>query len=453
MTATKAAVVLKRIRELTADEDFRRLTDPELLERFLRGRDPAAFEALLRRHGPLVLGVCRRAPAGQPYLGVLKPIAWPKGAVRQTVEFALPRGVEIRGKVVEAASGDPRPQARVFFTPRGDNEAARANALLTSTERTAADGSFRLLVPPGPGHLLVDAEDPNFIVKATSGGELATGTPGGPARFYHEILPLDLKLQDGPKGLTLKVRRGVTLRGIVVGPDGKRVNDGTLILPGELRGAHEDNRGNCPMGPFLPGTPLNDGRFELPGCDPDRTYRIYALDAIGLASSSMPPGFASLEANFGAMADISAAKAKGGEVTVRLQPCGAVEIRLRDAAGKPSPALPWAELEVVPDRGKLEGERGSAVEIPKKVKAKAPPRPGAKGDKAGRLEMPKRSGEPKPRPKTDGRVTVRGLIPGATYRLRALDPQRSAVPVGEAFTVESGKTRKLPDVVAPPQGP
>jgi RNA polymerase sigma factor (sigma-70 family) len=36
------------------------LTDGELLERYVRGRDEAAFEAILRRHGPMVLGVCRR---------------------------------------------------------------------------------------------------------------------------------------------------------------------------------------------------------------------------------------------------------------------------------------------------------------------------------------------------------------------------------------------------------
>jgi len=36
------------------------MTDGELLERFLAGREEAAFEALLRRHGPMVLGVCRR---------------------------------------------------------------------------------------------------------------------------------------------------------------------------------------------------------------------------------------------------------------------------------------------------------------------------------------------------------------------------------------------------------
>jgi RNA polymerase sigma factor (sigma-70 family) len=36
------------------------LTDGQLLECFVSRRDEAAFEALLRRHGPMVLGVCRR---------------------------------------------------------------------------------------------------------------------------------------------------------------------------------------------------------------------------------------------------------------------------------------------------------------------------------------------------------------------------------------------------------
>jgi RNA polymerase sigma factor (sigma-70 family) len=36
------------------------LTEGELLERFVGGRDEAAFEALMARHGPMVLGVCRQ---------------------------------------------------------------------------------------------------------------------------------------------------------------------------------------------------------------------------------------------------------------------------------------------------------------------------------------------------------------------------------------------------------
>ena len=36
------------------------LTDGQLLERYVSRRDEAAFEAIVRRHGPMVWGVCRR---------------------------------------------------------------------------------------------------------------------------------------------------------------------------------------------------------------------------------------------------------------------------------------------------------------------------------------------------------------------------------------------------------
>jgi RNA polymerase sigma factor (sigma-70 family) len=40
--------------------------DAELLARFVAGPEPAALEALVRRHGPMVLGVCRRALGDTP---------------------------------------------------------------------------------------------------------------------------------------------------------------------------------------------------------------------------------------------------------------------------------------------------------------------------------------------------------------------------------------------------
>src|SRR6516165_4258586 len=36
------------------------LSEQELLHRFVERRDPRAFEAVVQRHGPLVLAVCRQ---------------------------------------------------------------------------------------------------------------------------------------------------------------------------------------------------------------------------------------------------------------------------------------------------------------------------------------------------------------------------------------------------------
>src|SRR5262245_19021409 len=36
------------------------MADSRLLERFINRRDGVAFEAIVARHGPMVLGVCRR---------------------------------------------------------------------------------------------------------------------------------------------------------------------------------------------------------------------------------------------------------------------------------------------------------------------------------------------------------------------------------------------------------
>src|SRR5215467_9845607 len=52
--------VLQHLRRAALLHDGGGLTDGELLSRFLAGCEEAAFAALVRRHGPMVLGVCRR---------------------------------------------------------------------------------------------------------------------------------------------------------------------------------------------------------------------------------------------------------------------------------------------------------------------------------------------------------------------------------------------------------
>src|SRR5262245_8712146 len=50
--------LLRFIRRIAQRDDD--ATDRQLLERFTAARDEAAFTALVERHGPMVLGVCRR---------------------------------------------------------------------------------------------------------------------------------------------------------------------------------------------------------------------------------------------------------------------------------------------------------------------------------------------------------------------------------------------------------
>jgi RNA polymerase sigma factor (sigma-70 family) len=61
MHAEPVAVLVNHVRRLVGTAPQREATDHALLRRFAGSRDEAAFEALVRRHGPMVLRVCRRA--------------------------------------------------------------------------------------------------------------------------------------------------------------------------------------------------------------------------------------------------------------------------------------------------------------------------------------------------------------------------------------------------------
>src|SRR5262245_44327760 len=53
--------VLRHVQKLATAQAADNLSDRDLLERFVARRDEAAFAALVERHGPMVLSICRRA--------------------------------------------------------------------------------------------------------------------------------------------------------------------------------------------------------------------------------------------------------------------------------------------------------------------------------------------------------------------------------------------------------
>lgn len=60
MTTTQMTPIIQRLRRAALAQYGPGLTDGQILESFVAEHDEAAFDALLRRHGPMVLGVCYR---------------------------------------------------------------------------------------------------------------------------------------------------------------------------------------------------------------------------------------------------------------------------------------------------------------------------------------------------------------------------------------------------------
>jgi hypothetical protein len=58
--ATPRNGILDMLQRIAPSEARRQRSNAELLGHFIAEGDPGAFEALIYRHGPMVLGVCRR---------------------------------------------------------------------------------------------------------------------------------------------------------------------------------------------------------------------------------------------------------------------------------------------------------------------------------------------------------------------------------------------------------
>jgi RNA polymerase sigma factor (sigma-70 family) len=60
MATNGTGAILRHLRQIVLRGDEAEVSDGQLLEAFVSRRDAAALQSLVRRHGPMVLGVCRR---------------------------------------------------------------------------------------------------------------------------------------------------------------------------------------------------------------------------------------------------------------------------------------------------------------------------------------------------------------------------------------------------------
>jgi hypothetical protein len=314
------------------------------------------------------------APAGSPYLSgrgepglaraprrdnTLGP--WQLGELR----IALPRGIQVQGRVVQAGTNKGVPGASVRF---GMHQAT-----------SGPDGSFALTAAPASDHLVVMAAEDYAPAEAT--------VPGG-RLMAHAIVPLALKEGADPKPLEISLRRGVAVKGKLIGPDGQPVQGAVLISRLMItRAMNAVIQSPSPVA----NMPVS-ASFELKGCHPDKSY---------------PVIFFQEKKGWGALVHISGEQV-GKPLDVRLQPCGSAKARFLTAEGRP----------VAGGDGK-----GLLAVL------------GA-GDTTLWADFSWHSNIREDwRTDSEGRITWRDLVPGVTYRIN-----------NREFTVKPGETLDLGDL-------
>jgi RNA polymerase sigma factor (sigma-70 family) len=93
MATTQLPSVLRYLRKVAGAADHDDSVDGRLLERFVSARDGDAFAALVERHGPMVLGVCRRVlhdlhDAEDAFQATFLVLARRAGAIRRRAHLA-----------------------------------------------------------------------------------------------------------------------------------------------------------------------------------------------------------------------------------------------------------------------------------------------------------------------------------------------------------------------------
>ena len=358
-------------------------------------------------------GITAYPPEGQPYLSVAKRLEWPMGALEQSIEITLPRGVSIRGKVTEAGSGKPVAGATVAYLARvrrGENRSISVH--------TASDGSFHLGVEPSPGGLFVEGPSDDYVLQSIGRRVVDEGQPGGYRNYAHAYSLLDLKPGTDSQEVNLVLRRGATVSGPVVGPDGQPVREAwifsqMILDPNHVAYVSWSGRYH---------TNVHNGHFAIHGLDPDAEVPVFFLDAKGKR---------------GGVVKLSGKSAAGGPVTVRLQPCGGAKARLVDANGNP-----------------VAGALLRGYMVFSMVVTPGPPR-GPASNKAGLLTSDDAdlsvidtvNYASELATDADGRITLPVLIPGATYRfIDYTVPRGTEPPIRKEFTVKPGEMVELGDL-------
>ena len=216
------------------------------------------------------------------------------------------------------------------------------------------------------------------------------------------------------------LRRGATVTGQVVGPDGQPVRDAWIFS----RVILEPMRSVFRSGTGRRHGRVHNGHFELHGLDPDTKVPVYFLEP---------------KSKLGVSVNLSGKSAASGPVTVRLEPCGAAKARFVDPGGKPvAVRLP-------------RGMRLTMVVTPGPPLSRGKDQAGLiAADEADLSQVDTVNYETELVSDAQGRLTLPVLIPGATYRIvdyTTVVRDETGPQVRKEFKVKSGESLDLGDIL------
>ena len=237
------------------------------------------------------------------------------------------------------------------------------------------------------------------------------GLPGGRRGYSHAFIACDPK--PGSHGLEIHgvLRRGATVHGRVLTPDGQpaqetRMFSRVILEPWVNPWRHWFNASGLVM--------VRNGRFQVHGLDPDTEVPIYFLEP---------------RQRLGATVHLSGKSAAVGPATVRLEPCGTAKARLVNPGGKPIAGYRGQSSPDRDDRGHARRDFSRPQERDKDDRLEA--------DVAALTAIDPLNYGDGPVTDAQGRIAFPALIPGAPYRIAGLSKE---------FTVKAGETLDLGEI-------
>jgi hypothetical protein len=352
-------------------------------------------------------------PTGLAYVSGAMKVNWTATETLRETSFKLNPGIEVTGQVVET-DGQPISGACIYFAAPAPQQVVLLNGdtypfrSMGTVSRT--DGRFRIVVPRGKSYLEVSGPTPEYRPQSFEYEKChyCTANDHFVRILAHAFRPLNLAEGDRPEPMQITLHRGETVTGRVTGPSGEPIHEGVAVC----RTVAHPLRSPVPR-----MLPIRDGAFELPGCVPGRIYPVLLLDAahhLATVAELQLPG--------------------PGETAkvARMRECGAVRLRLVDAAGRPMAGhRPMLAVRLASDRPADDALAIEGWSRPDQTYA-------SWFDPLNFLSGLVTD--------MDGVVTIPGLVPGLEYSISFVIANRWRV-VTSDFRIAPGQEIRLADLV------